>query len=205
MSTIKQNPQIKRTKRLLQDALIELLKEKQYQKITVTDIVTRAGLSRTTFYAHYDYKEELIEQCLEDLLAVIFYDSFSNVQSFPSSPNGNAFPPSPMQERGSISNLVRHWKNNHSLFRTFEEAGLEKIILKIYMEQHQLIFQEKLKERLPFTPNQELIDYYLVFLSSTQVGILQHWLATNMEMPVETLIDFLTVVNSPSLFLKLIR
>ena len=55
------------------------------------------------------------------------------------------------------------------------------------------------------TVAEELVDYYLVFISSTQIRILQHWLATNMEMPVETLIDFLTVVTSPGLFMKLFK
>ena len=92
MSTLYQNPQVKRTKRFLQDALIELLKEKPYQKITVTDLVTRSGLSRTTFYAHYEYKEELIEQCLEGIMAKIINDSFLDVKSFPPSMNGNSSP-----------------------------------------------------------------------------------------------------------------
>lgn len=199
MSTIIQNPQIKRSKHFLQEAFLELLKEKPYKKITVTDIVTRAELSRTTFYAHYDCREELIDEWLDDLLVNIIYDSFSNVKSS----NVNSFPPSPEEERISISKLVGHWQNNHALFRTLEEAGLEKIILSKYKKEFRLFFHKIVKERLPISPSKELINYYLVFISSTQIGILQYWLATDMQMPVEALVDFLTVVNSPSLFLKL--
>jgi AcrR family transcriptional regulator len=194
MSTFKQNPQIKRSKHFLQEAFLELLKEKPYKKITVTDVVKRAELSRTTFYAHYDYMEELIDECLDDLLMNIIDNSFSNVTTFP---------PSPEQERIYISKLVSHWQGNHFLFRSLAEAGLEKIILAKYMEKHRLFFREKVEERLPFSPSKELIDYYLVFISSTQIGILQYWLATDMQMPVEQLVDFLTVVNSPGLFMKL--
>lgn len=205
MSTLKQNPQINRSRHMLQDALIELLKEKKNHKITVTDIVTRAGLSRTTFYAHFGYIEEIIEQLLEELMAKMISDSFSNVNSVPSSTIGNPYPPSPVQERIAISNLVRHWQNNHSLYRVFEEAGFGKIILTKYKEQHRLFFEEKIKERLSYSPSKEMIDYYLVYISNTQIGILQYWLATNMELPVETLIDYLTVLTSPGQFMKLLK
>ena len=42
-----------RSRRLIREAYTQLLKEKNLQKITVTDIVTRAEINRATFYAHY--------------------------------------------------------------------------------------------------------------------------------------------------------
>ncbi|MEA5002514.1 MAG: TetR/AcrR family transcriptional regulator C-terminal domain-containing protein [Christensenella sp.] len=47
-------------KRLLANALIELDKEKPLRKITITDIVTRAGTGRQTFYNHFQDKNDLI-------------------------------------------------------------------------------------------------------------------------------------------------
>lgn len=40
-----------RSRRMIQHALVELLQEKELDKITVTDIVTRADINRGTFYA----------------------------------------------------------------------------------------------------------------------------------------------------------
>ncbi len=42
-----------RTSRLIQDAYMELLFDNGNKKITVNDIINRAGVSRSTFYAHY--------------------------------------------------------------------------------------------------------------------------------------------------------
>ena len=42
-----------RSRRLIKQAFGELLNEKDLHKITVTDIVERANISRGTFYAHY--------------------------------------------------------------------------------------------------------------------------------------------------------
>ncbi|MBO5365138.1 MAG: TetR family transcriptional regulator, partial [Peptococcaceae bacterium] len=42
-----------RSKTMIRQAFLELLQEKPYEKITVTDIAQRADLNRSTFYAHY--------------------------------------------------------------------------------------------------------------------------------------------------------
>jgi len=42
-----------RSRKLINEALADLLQEKPLDKITVTDVVRRAGINRGTFYAHY--------------------------------------------------------------------------------------------------------------------------------------------------------
>ena len=57
------NPQdlrVIRTKRLLSKALISLMKKKPFEKISITDICDAAMIHRTTFYAHYDDKYDLL-------------------------------------------------------------------------------------------------------------------------------------------------
>src|SRR5688572_8493663 len=61
-----------RTRRLLGHALIELMQEKRYDKITVQDIIDRADVGRSTFYAHYLDKEDLLTSQFVEVL-----DSFS--------------------------------------------------------------------------------------------------------------------------------
>lgn len=69
----KLDPRIRRTRRLLQDALLKLLKEKEFDKISVQDISEAATVNRATFYAHYDDKfallGELIRVSFLELLA----------------------------------------------------------------------------------------------------------------------------------------
>lgn len=50
-----------RTKRSLKKALLTLLKEKKFKDITVTDIVSYAGVNRGSFYNHFQNKEELLD------------------------------------------------------------------------------------------------------------------------------------------------
>jgi AcrR family transcriptional regulator len=56
-----QDPRIRRTRDLLQQALDTLLKQKEFDKISVQDITDTAGVNRATFYAHYPDKFALLE------------------------------------------------------------------------------------------------------------------------------------------------
>lgn len=66
----KQDLRVRRTYKLLCDALVELIREKPFEKISVTDICDRAMVHRATFYAHFEDKYALLEYCMSSLLAV---------------------------------------------------------------------------------------------------------------------------------------
>jgi AcrR family transcriptional regulator len=57
-----------RTRQLLGNALVELMLEKQFDGITVQDILDRADIGRSTFYAHYTDKEHLLMSEIERVI-----------------------------------------------------------------------------------------------------------------------------------------
>jgi AcrR family transcriptional regulator len=58
---------VQRTRKLLQDALIALVLEKGYEAVTVQDIIDRANVGRSTFYAHFLDKQQLFLSGFEQL------------------------------------------------------------------------------------------------------------------------------------------
>lgn len=58
---------IQRTRRLLQNALLELILEKGYDEVTVQNVIDRADVGRSTFYAHFRDMEELLLSQFEDM------------------------------------------------------------------------------------------------------------------------------------------
>ena len=73
----------KRSRALIRQAYTELLKEKDLNKITVTDIVKRADINRGTFYAHYPdvrgVTEEIENEFIDEMLNILSefkYDNF---------------------------------------------------------------------------------------------------------------------------------
>ena len=63
---------VARTRRKLQAAVVELSLDKGFQNVTVDHILERAGITRTTFYAHFRDREQLLtsvaEQVIDDVL-----------------------------------------------------------------------------------------------------------------------------------------
>lgn len=58
-----------RSRRFIRQAFMELLREKTLEKITVTDIVSRADINRSTFYAHYSDVRSLLEEIQNEIIA----------------------------------------------------------------------------------------------------------------------------------------
>ncbi|SIO20385.1 transcriptional regulator, TetR family [Carnobacterium alterfunditum] len=82
---------ITRSKKAISDALVELIEEKDFKTITITDIVNQAGVNRGTFYKHYAYKEDILKEIQDDCLekfAVMLKNNYqevcySNLKTFP--------------------------------------------------------------------------------------------------------------------------
>lgn len=56
---------VKRTKRMLGEAILALVVEQEYEALTINEITQRADVNRATFYLHYNSKDELLVEALE--------------------------------------------------------------------------------------------------------------------------------------------
>ena len=62
---------VRRTRHALTGALIELVLEKRYDAITIQNLLDRADVGRSTFYAHYRGKDDLLLRSFEGLLEML--------------------------------------------------------------------------------------------------------------------------------------
>lgn len=60
------DPRVKRTRKLLQQTLLELMGEKSFDAITVQDIAERSTLNRATFYTHFEDKYDLLDSIMRE-------------------------------------------------------------------------------------------------------------------------------------------
>lgn len=67
----KTDRRVRRTRDVLGDALVELIREKPFDEITVQQVLDRAGVSRSTFYAHYRDKNDLFLGDVEDFFEMM--------------------------------------------------------------------------------------------------------------------------------------
>ena len=62
----------KRSRRLIREAFLQLFQEKKLSKITVKDIVDRADVNRSTFYAHYPDVRGVMEEIENEIIGEMF-------------------------------------------------------------------------------------------------------------------------------------
>lgn len=65
---LSEDPRVLRTKRRLKSALLELIEEVGYEAISIELLTERADVARSTFYAHYRAKEDLLFAGFDDWL-----------------------------------------------------------------------------------------------------------------------------------------
>ena len=63
------NVRVRRTRTLLRDALVELIEDRGFDRVTVGDLCARAMVSRAAFYRNYRDKFALVEQIFDEAMA----------------------------------------------------------------------------------------------------------------------------------------
>jgi len=63
---------IEKTKKAIKDAFYELISKYDYSKISIQDIIDKANIGRSTFYDHFETKDELLNSMCNDLFEHIF-------------------------------------------------------------------------------------------------------------------------------------
>ena len=71
MTDQRQDRRSQRTQQALMDAIIALLAVKSYDEISINDIIDRANVGRSTFYAHYQAKDDLLKSGFERVLDML--------------------------------------------------------------------------------------------------------------------------------------
>jgi len=176
MSSQRQN----RTKKHLQLALINLIKEKGYHSVTVKDIVDYAAYNRSTFYIHYQDKMELAEDLLVSMLQGL-EDSVGK----PYVPGRKVYT---TNLNASNFYIVSYIYKNRNFFELINEddtlPGLHiafpQTILKIYEEQ----FKFETINHIPVN-----MDYFKHYTAYGFYGLLQNWIRNGFKEKQEEFIQ----------------
>ena len=159
-----------RTRQTLSHALIALIQEKRYEAITVQDICNRANVGRSTFYAHYHDKD--------DLLASNFQQVMDNLGSQVEWRNSQfVFP---------VASLFHHVQEHHHLYKALAWGGGFDVLLRAGQQQWRAQVEQYLatslpQGRLPAVP----LDAVTVYLAGALQTMLLWWLDRKMPYTPE--------------------
>jgi AcrR family transcriptional regulator len=152
----------KKTRQAIVMALVELMNEKNFQSITIQEIIDKADVGRSTFYSHFETKMDLLEYCVETFLDLLYEQSKKEY-----SDSNTPFP---------IATILQHVFEHKFMIKGLLCTESEPYII----QKTQTYWYDKLSEYIS-TSNAEikvnvppdLLSYYI---TSTMLSMLKWWL-----------------------------
>jgi AcrR family transcriptional regulator len=171
-----------RTRQTLSQALIVLIQEKRYEAITVQDICQRANVGRSTFYKHYQDKD--------DLLASNFQQVMESLGSQVEWRNGQfIFPVEP---------LFRHVQEHHHLYKALAFGGGFDVLLRAGQQQWRAQIEAHLITLLPQGHTSAIpLDVVTAYLAGALQTMLLWWLDRKMPYPPERMAEMFQQLVMP--------
>ena len=173
-----EDKRIVRSKRLIQEALAELLEEKSFDSITVTDIVRRADINRGTFYAYYKDVKNLRDQLEAELMGKLQKIIGENQKYLD---NGNFRP--------LVSQILNYAEENRSLIQMLSKASgiqqLQAMLLRLIQTYHTNNVR---------WPHPQWERYIQQYVACGLMGTIELWLNSPEPMSTEYLIDLMAAL-----------
>jgi len=172
--TRKINRQNARSIAALQKALLELLQEKDFDSINISEIADRSGLTRPTFYAHFDTKQALLESIINEVL-----DKFFNKVAVIEAQWDYL-----IDEPESPKLFFQLWKEEKELVDLLKSVDIDCLLLERLKHYWLKDFDRWRFNELP-QMNPSLQRYLSSFMAYAIVGFLKEWIGQGMKIPPE--------------------
>lgn len=180
----------RKTREAIFSAFSKLLSQKQYNRISVQEIIDLADVGRTTFYAHFETKDYLLKQLCEELFSHIIDSAIEHTATHGHYSDGTA-------PNSVFLHLIQHLQendyhilellasDNNGLFLNYFKSNLKKLITIEYVDKGLLK-----NSSLP-------VDYVVNHISSSFVETVSWWLAHGKtETPEQLDLYFQTVMEA---------
>ncbi len=180
---------VERTQALLQDALLTLIEEKGYARVTVQDILDRANLGRSTFYLHYRDKDDLLVSTFERLK-----DLF---EASAPPPHFGARASSPPGASLSLA-FFRHAGQQQRLYKAIVGKRGGEIMQKHLYQYFSDLMRSHLDQRFPVAgdvavPREVMVHYFV----SSFLALLTWWLDRDMPYGAEQMDAMFNTLTMP--------
>ena len=191
MKEKREDRRIGRTRKLMHEALMALIVEKGYESVTVQDILDRADVGRSTFYAHYRDKDELLLSGFEHL-RTLFEQQQQSLLAAKQGGNGPEF--------NMILELFRHTGQHHKLYKAIAGKQSGEMILKylhrylydMLIVPHAALMKNKKNPPVPI----EITTHWIV---SSLLSLMVWWLDNNMPYSAEKMDELFRRLTMPGI------
>jgi len=167
----------RKTREAIISAFIELLSKKNYNNVTVGEIIEKADVGRATFYAHFETKDYLLKDLCSELFDHLFYTDKHTI--FNCDINDSSFLHLFKHIKKNDNNIFKLLSSkNNELFLEYFRSGVKDMVIKEYKE-----FEQKKPQIVPK-------EFWINYISSTFIETLRWWIDNGMKEAPETITEY---------------
>lgn len=173
-----QDRRARRSRRLLKESLLELMKQKRFSEISVRDVTDGADMNRGTFYLHYTDTADLLQSLEADLFAELQALIDAHIQQ--------------TLDDHTIRPILEPVLDYAVEQREIWEVLLSDSASSGFIQGLQQLIRRNgapLVEAWFHPQDDTLTDYFLNFLTWGFVGLLREWFKQDMALPREALLS----------------
>lgn len=173
---------VQKTYKSLIDALMQLMGEKSFESITVSEICNRSGVHRATFYKHFKDKNEFFKFCFVSNLSQIKFKAAEK-----QAPTVENIKDSFMS---FIAEIFEFLKKNRTIFSVICSDQYAFSLGASFTGAVNAYCYEKIRIVLP-EASDERAQLFASFYSSAFIGIVKWYASNGAEYPLEEMYSFL--------------
>lgn len=173
----------RKTREAIFNAFILLLSKKNYNNITVGEIIEIADVGRATFYSHFETKDYLLKDLCEELFEHIFYaenNTENNKRNiFDCEIHGSIFLHLFEHVKKNDNNICKLLSSkNNDLFLDYFKRGVKELVVK-----HIADFEHRKPKIIPK-------DFWINHITSTFIETLKWWIENKMQQSSEVITEY---------------
>lgn len=177
------NRQAVRSIEALQSALITLLEKKPYSKIKITQIAKEANLTRSTFYAHFETKDDLLNEIINNILDDFFENLYTR----------DSVAPNPEEDLEINRNFFRVWEKHKLLIPLLLSVDFDCLLVE-----RMTAYWKHMLKKIEISSDTPIYSGYIVnFLAYTFVGFLREWIENDLHPSSDTVGELLYQLTGP--------
>jgi len=173
-----------KTKKILFDTLLKLMKKKNFEKIKISDICEEALINRSTFYAHFEDKYEL-------LMALFEEQKVSLLEKLEDNENTN-FSKEYLMELLNI--LINHIDENRDIYSAILSNNRNGILIDFLIDVIERDVSDRLKDNNDIKNSNLPLDIIVKFYAGGLINIGMAWLTSKEKYNKEQLLSYINVL-----------
>ena len=179
-----------KTRKAIYEAFTALLAEKSYSHITVQEIIDAADVGRTTFYAHFETKDDLLKSVCEELFGHIMVSAMDAAHSAGLYSDQSA-------PQSVFCHLLQHLQKNDNNILGLLSGKSGDLFLQYFKDSMNQLIRERFTVRSPKLKAEVPQDFLVNHVTGSFVEMVNWWIKGHMQQTPEELDRYFRAVIEP--------